>query len=135
MATVLTDRLQSAKEQAIEVIDAAADDFASINREIRNYAEPSLLEFKSAERLAALLEQHGFRVKRGVADMPTAFVAEWGDEGPIVGILAEYDALPSLSQKSQTDQDPLVAGAHGHGCGHSVFGTACVYGASRPRAH
>src|SRR5262245_59094297 len=128
MATVLTDRLQSAKEQAIKAIDAAAEQFAAVNREIWRYAEPSLLEFKSAERLASLLEENGFRVTRGVADMPTAFVAEWGDEGPVVGILAEYDALPSLSQKAQPDQDPLVPGAHGHGCGHSVFGTACTYG-------
>jgi aminobenzoyl-glutamate utilization protein B len=127
VATVLTDRLQSAKEQAIEAIEAAAEQFASVNREIWGYAEPSLLEFRSAERLASLLEQSGFRVERGVADMPTAFVAEWGDEGPVVGILAEYDALPSLSQKAQPEQDPLVAGAHGHGCGHSVFGTACTY--------
>jgi aminobenzoyl-glutamate utilization protein B len=127
VATVLTDRLQSAKQQAIHAIEAAADQFAAINREIWGYAEPSLLEFKSAERLASLLEENGFRVERGVADMPTAFVAEWGDEGPVVGILAEYDALPSLSQKTQTEQDPLVAGAHGHGCGHSVFGTACTY--------
>jgi aminobenzoyl-glutamate utilization protein B len=127
MATVLTDRLQSAKEAAIRLLDASGADFAEVNREIWRYAEPSLLEHESAEKLASLLEQHGFRVERGVADMPTAFVAEWGDEGPIVGILAEYDALPSLSQKTQPEQDPLVPGAHGHGCGHSVFGTACTY--------
>lgn len=127
MSLVLTDRLQSAKDDAIRVIAASADDFAAVNREIWRYAEPSLLEHQSAERLASLLEQNGFRVTRGVADMPTAFVAEWGDEGPIVGILAEYDALPSLSQKAQSTQDPLIAGGYGHGCGHSVFGTACTY--------
>jgi aminobenzoyl-glutamate utilization protein B len=127
VATVLTDRLQSAKAEAIAYVDGAAGLFADVNREIWNYAEPSLLETQSAERLAALLEREGFRVTRGVADMPTAFVAEWGESGPIVGILAEYDALPSLSQKPQTTQDPLVAGGYGHGCGHSVFGTACTF--------
>ena len=127
MVTVLTDRLQSAKAHAIQVIDNAAGPFADANRTIWHFAEPSLLEFKSAEHLAGLLEENGFTVTRGVADMPTAFIAEWGGDGPIVGILAEYDALPSLSQKVQTAHDPLNPGAHGHGCGHSVFGTACTY--------
>ncbi len=127
MVTVLTDRLQSAKAHAIHVIDNAAGPFADVNRTIWHFAEPSLLEFKSAEHLANLLEANGFTVTRGVADMPTAFIAEWGGDGPIVGILAEYDALPSLSQKVQASHDPLNAGAHGHGCGHSVFGTACAY--------
>jgi aminobenzoyl-glutamate utilization protein B len=127
VATVLTDRLQSAKEQAIQYVDAGAGLFAEVNREIWRYAEPSLLEHKSAERLAKLLEGNGFRVTRGVADMPSAFVAEWGEGGPVVGILAEYDALPSLSQKTVTTKDPLVEGAYGHGCGHSVFGTACTF--------
>lgn len=127
MATVLTDRLQSAKEAAIRTVDTAGEDFARINREIWHYAEPSLLEHRSAERLARLLEENGFRVVRGVADMPTAFVAEWGSEGPVVGILGEYDALPSLSQKVQAEREELAPGGHGHGCGHSVFGTACTY--------
>jgi len=127
MSLVLTDRLQSAKEDAIRVVAQNADDFAGVNREIWRYAEPSLLEHQSAERLANLLEQRGFRVNRGVADMPTAFVAEWGEGETVVGILAEYDALPSLSQKAQVARDPLVEGGYGHGCGHSVFGTACAY--------
>src|SRR5437868_11085834 len=119
MATVLTDRLQSAKEQAIQAIDAGTAQFAEVNRDIWGYAEPSLLEHRSAERLAKLLEENGFTVTRGVADMPTAFVAEWGDDGPVIGILAEYDALPSLSQKTQPTKDPVVDGGYGHGCGHS----------------
>ena len=127
MATVLTDRLQGAKEQAIQYVEAGAGLFADVNRDIWGWAEPSLLEHKSAERLAELLEKNGFEVTRGVADMPTAFVAEWGDEGPVVGILAEYDALPSLSQKTQSTKDPVNEGGYGHGCGHSVFGTACTF--------
>ncbi|HEY3082329.1 MAG TPA: amidohydrolase [Chloroflexota bacterium] len=128
MAAVLTDRLQSAKEQAIRSVDQERKLFAEVNRRIWHLAEPSLLEHESAERLARLLEENGFRVTRGVADMPTAFVAEWGSGDPVVGILAEYDALPSLSQKAQTEREELVLGAHGHGCGHSVFGTACAFG-------
>lgn len=127
MAIVLTGRLQTAKEQAIQYVDAGAGLFAEVNREIWHYAEPSLLEHKSADRLAGLLQENGFAVTRGVADMPSAFVAEWGEGGPVVGILAEYDALPSLSQKAQPTQEPLMEGAYGHGCGHSVFGTACTF--------
>jgi aminobenzoyl-glutamate utilization protein B len=127
MATILTDRFQSAKAQAIRQVDASADAFSAVNRDIWGYAEPSLLEFKSAERLASLLEANGFRVTRGVADMPTAFIAEWGDGEPIVGILAEYDALPGLSQKAQVERAPIEPDGYGHGCGHSVFGTACTF--------
>lgn len=128
MATVLTDRLQSAKELAIRAVDGERGLFAHVNREIWRWAEPSLLEHRSGERLARLLEENGFRVTRGVADMPSAFVAEWGNGDAVVGILAEYDALPSLSQKAQPEREELVPGAHGHGCGHSVFGTACAFG-------
>ncbi|HUX88600.1 MAG TPA: amidohydrolase [Chloroflexota bacterium] len=127
MSTVLTDRLQSAKEDAVRNVDADAAVFAEVNRTIWQLAEPSLLEHKSAEQLASLLEQNGFTVRRGVADMPTAFVAEWGTGEPLVGILAEYDALPSLSQQAQPDRGPIVPGGYGHGCGHSVFGTACTF--------
>ncbi|MHB9029726.1 MAG: amidohydrolase, partial [Candidatus Latescibacterota bacterium] len=73
---------------------------------------------------ADLLERNGFRVERGVADMPTAFVASWGSGKPIIGILAEYDALPGLSQKAATPTRQIVeTGAPGHGCGHNLFGT------------
>jgi len=127
VSTVLTDRLQSAKQDAIRIIDSDADAFSEVNRAIWRFAEPSLLEHKSAEQLARLLEENGFTVTRGVADMPTAFVAEWGTGRPIIGILAEYDSLPSLSQKAQPEREPIVPGGYGHGCGHSVFGTACTF--------
>ena len=127
MSTVLTDRLQSAKEDAVRSVDADAAAFAHVNRAIWQFAEPSLLEHQSAEQLASLLEQNGFTVTRGVADMPTAFVAEWGSGEPLVGILAEYDALPSLSQQARPEHKPIVSGGYGHGCGHSVFGTACTF--------
>lgn len=128
MSTLLTDRLQSAKDAALRAVETSSDAFSGVNRDIWGFAEPSLLERKSAERLVALLEENGFRVTRGVADMPTAFVAEWGAEGPIVGILAEYDALPGLSQQASSERAPIVPEGYGHGCGHSVFGTAATFG-------
>jgi aminobenzoyl-glutamate utilization protein B len=74
--------------------------------------------------LADELEKHGFRVTRGIAGMPTAFVAEWGSGKPVIAILGEYDALPGLSQKKVPWKEPLVEGAPGHGCGHNIHGVS-----------
>jgi aminobenzoyl-glutamate utilization protein B len=71
-----------------------------------------------------------FRITRDVGGLPTAFVAEWGQGGPIIGFLGEYDALPDLSQHSQPTQVPIVARGPGHGCGHNLLGTACLASAS-----
>ena len=76
-----------------------------------------------------MLEDGGFKVERGVSDMPSAFVAEYGSGKPVVAFLAEYDALPGLSQKVKSSIDPVVEGAGGHGCGHSLFGAGTVGGA------
>lgn len=128
MAAPVLD-VEAAKSAAIAFLDGAGDSFSETNRAIWSFAEPSLLETRSAELLAQLLESHGFSVERGVADMPTAFVATWGIGKPLIGIMAEYDALPGLSQAVATDQQPLTAGGYGHGCGHSVFGTASTFAA------
>src|SRR5439155_11692965 len=91
------------------------------------YAEVALKEERSAAALADYLAERGFRVERGVARMPTAFIATWGQGKPVVGILAEYDALPGLSQAAgETMQHPVTAGAPGHGCEHNLLGTAAV---------
>ena len=63
-------------------------------------------------------------MRKPVADIPTAFVAEWGSGTPVIGILGEYDALPGLSQKVSTVREPVVDGGPGHGCGHNLLGVA-----------
>ncbi|MGV2335943.1 MAG UNVERIFIED_CONTAM: hypothetical protein LVR18_18105 [Planctomycetaceae bacterium] len=81
----------------------------------------------SAGLLADRAEQAGMRIQRGVAGMPTAFVAEFGEGRPVIGILGEYDALPGLSQ--QAEPEPLKRDDQhnwGHGCGHHLFGTASL---------
>jgi len=90
------------------------------------YAETGLRETKSAEALASYAAAQGFRVRRGVADMPTAFVAEYGQGSPVIGVLGEYDALPGISQKAQTVKEPLEEGAAGHGCGHNLLGVGAL---------
>lgn len=92
--------------------------------QIWEWAEPGYQEVKSAELLATMLEKDGFRLRRQVADIPTAFTAEFGSGKPIIGILGEYDALPGLSQASVPQRQPVVPSGYGHGCGHHLFGVA-----------
>ena len=92
-------------------------------------AELGYLEEASSAALSTVLEDRGFRVKTGVADIPTAFVASYGEGKPVVGILAEIDALPGLSQAAVPRRQPLEEGAPGHACGHHLFGAASVMAA------
>lgn len=99
--------------------------FGEISDKIWSYAELGMQEFKSSELLASTLEEAGFTVERGVAGMPTCFVASYGSGKPVIGILGEFDALPMISQQSRVPvQSPLIPGAPGHGCGHNTMGTA-----------
>jgi aminobenzoyl-glutamate utilization protein B len=108
-------------------VDATAARWQDVSRQIWEFAETALKETKSSALLADVLEKEGFAVTRGAAGMPTAFVATAGSGTPVVAILAEYDALPGLSQKpGEAKKSALVAGAPGHGCGHNLLGTAAV---------
>lgn len=107
--------------------EASVEKYGKISDAIWSFAELGMQEFKSAGLLTKTLEEEGFKVERGVAGMPTAFVASYGSGHPVIGILGEFDALPMISQKGRvTAQDPLVSGAPGHGCGHNLMGTAAT---------
>ena len=112
------------KKEAFFWLDTNMAELAKINEKIWSYAEVAMEEYESAELLASYLEKKGFKVTRGVASMPTAFVAVYGSGEPVIGILAEYDALPGLSQKPVPSKQPVEEGKPGHGCGHNIFGTA-----------
>ena len=108
-------------------LDASRARWEEVAGKIWDFSETALKESRSAALLEGELEKEGFTVTRGVAGMPTAFVASAGSGSPVVGILAEYDALPGLSQVGgESRKDPRVAGAAGHGCGHNLLGTAAV---------
>ncbi|MGB7294892.1 MAG: amidohydrolase [Candidatus Aminicenantales bacterium] len=99
--------------------------FGRISDAIWEYAELGMQEFRSSKLLADTLEEAGFTVERGVAGMPTCFLASYGTGKPVIGILGEYDALPMLSQKGRVPrQEPIMEGAPGHGCGHNTMCTA-----------
>jgi aminobenzoyl-glutamate utilization protein B len=114
------------KAAAAATIESAAPRLDELSDAIWRYAETALRETKSSRALADFAEGHGFRVTRGVAGMPTAFVAEYGSGSPVIGIMGEYDALPGLSQKTQPSRAPVEAGAPGHGCGHNLFGVGSL---------
>ncbi|MEM1298283.1 MAG: amidohydrolase [Pseudomonadota bacterium] len=88
-------------------------------------------EFRSVEAHREALEAEGFRVTTNAAGLPTAVVGEAGDEGPVIAILGEFDALPGLSQApGATEHTPLEDGGHGHGCGHNLLGAAALLAAT-----
>ncbi len=118
--------LELLKNEAVAVIDGDRAELVDLADQIWAFAEPALRETRSAALLENYLESEGFAVERGVAGLPTAFVATYGEGRPIIGILGEYDALPGISQRAQPTQEALEPGAAGHGCGHNLLGTAGV---------
>ncbi len=110
------------KEEAVSSIEKQKADLISLSDQIWRFAETALRETRSSKLLADYAEKQGFQVNRGVAGMPTAFVATYGQGRPIIGILGEYDALPGISQKAQPVKEALEAGSAGHGCGHNSSG-------------
>lgn len=114
------------KEAVVRSVDKHQSELTKLSDEIWANAETALKETKSSKALADYAESQGFKVTRGVSQMPTAFIAEFGTGKPIIGIMGEYDALPGISQKAQPVKEPLIAGAAGHGCGHNLFGAGSL---------
>ena len=121
--------LYKAKKDAVEFLSDSLSirKYGIISDSIWSYAELGMQEFRSSALLMKTLREAGFSIEKGVAGMPTCFVATWGNGKPVIGILGEFDALPGLSQKALSPLEiPVVPGAPGHGCGHNMMGTAGV---------
>jgi aminobenzoyl-glutamate utilization protein B len=110
----------------VKHLDTLERELIECNQDIWTYSEVGLEEHRSSKRLVDILKKAGFKVQEGVADMPTAFVAEYGSGSPVIGILAEYDALPELSQEVSGTKKPAAGRSTGHGCGHCALGTASI---------
>lgn len=124
---ILAPALALAQKEALnESIERRGDETWQVARQIWQFAEPGYQEVQSAKLLADTLERAGFTIKRGVAEIPTAFVASYGEGKPIIGIMGEYDALPGLSQQAVPEQLPREGATYGHGCGHHLFGAASM---------
>ena len=103
--------------------------FEDVALKIWDWAEVGYQEYKSSELLQSELASHGFTITKGVADIPTAFIAEFTNGGPVIGILGEFDALPGLMQTSSPFKEERDDVAAGHACGHHMFGAASAWAA------
>ena len=114
---------QESIEEALKQMDSKTDFYGNIAHTIWGYAEMGYQEKQSSALLQQTLKDEGFTIKAGVAEIPTAFIAEYGSGSPIIAILGEYDALPGLSQQAVPEKES-AGGKAGHACGHHLFGTA-----------
>lgn len=126
MVLCSTAKAQDPASQIIKNLDAQSGKYDSMAATIWKWAEPGYLETKTTSLLQEELRRSGFTISQGIAEIPTAFVASFGSGKPVIGILAEMDALPGLSQSATPDRKPLEEGGYGHGCGHNLFGVGSV---------
>ena len=110
-------------------INKHQDTFETAAMKIWDWAEVGYQEYKSSELLKNELRSNGFSIQSGVADIPTAFIAEYSNGGPVVGILGEYDALPGLMQTASPFKEIREGVDAGHACGHHLFGAASAWAA------
>ena len=113
-----------AKQRITSSLDARFAHYTAVANQIWSFAEVGYQEKQSSALLQSELRNAGFTVRAGVANIPTAFVAEFGTGKPVIGILAEFDALPGLSQHVAPERSPIAGKDAGHACGHHLFGTA-----------
>lgn len=118
-------------EQIWTLVDEKREPFQALADRVWATPEIAYTEFKSVAEHIAMLKSEGFRVSENLAGIPTAVMGEAGEGGPVIAILGEYDALPGLSQEAGiAEPRPLVAGGHGHGCGHNLLGSAALLAAT-----
>ena len=134
MSQLLNERVA----EVAGLVDAKKDSLILLSDEIWGLAETRWQEFQSVEAQIAVLEREGFRVTRNVCGIPTAFSAQWGDSGPVIGFLGEYDALAEMSQMAGAlEPVPACEGERGtgsgHGCGHHLLGAGAILAAIAAR--
>lgn len=120
-----TATAEQPKQKLFDSINQRDEASWKASQQIWKWAEPGYQESKSSALLADMMQEAGFKVTRGVADIPTAFTATFGSGKPVIGILGEFDALPGLAQDSVPFRQTAENGnGYGHGCGHHLFGVA-----------
>ena len=128
LATLInhSQELDETKKNIISSIENHQSEIIKISDQIWELAELAFNEYESSKILSDYAEKNGFIVEKGVAGMPTAFVASYGSGKPVISVLGEFDALPGLSQDTTPNKNPLIEGGSGHGCGHNMFGAASL---------
>ena len=115
------------KQKLYDIIEEKAPLLTGLSDKIWEYAELSMLEYKSAAEYVSVLKAEGFEVQEQLCNIPTAFSGAFGSGRPVIGILGEFDALSGLSQAAgATQHQPLSEGGCGHGCGHNLLGAAAL---------
>jgi aminobenzoyl-glutamate utilization protein B len=122
--TAATTLIQAPRDLIVQQLEARHSHYAAVAKKIWGFAEVGYQEEKSSALLQQELRAAGFQLRSGVAGMPTGFIASYGQGKPVIAILAEFDALPGLSQDSVPLRKPLAELGPGHGCGHHLFGAA-----------
>lgn len=120
------EQISETKQKIINSVESHESEMITISDKIWELAETAFEEDQSAKLLADYAEKQGFEVERGVAGMPTAFVATYGSGQPVISVLGEFDALPGISQKAEPRKSSLEEGGAGHGCGHNLFGVGSL---------
>ena len=110
----------------VAAVEAESDRTARVAQQLWDLAELGYLETRTTALMQVELEAEGFRMETGIAGIPTAFVAEWGEGGPVIAILAEMDALPGINQSAAPTRDPIEGKGAGHACGHNLFGAGSL---------
>ncbi len=113
------------------LVEAKRDRFFDLSDQVWDTPELNFSEWKSSAAHLAALRAEGFRVSAGIAGMPTALMGEAGEDGPVIAILGEYDALPGLGQQAGlARRAPPAEGDNGHGCGHNLLGAGSLMAAT-----
>lgn len=120
-------KIMNQRKRISKIIENKRNIFIDVSDNIWNYAEIGYEEWESSELLCKTLEQEGFEVQRGVGGMDTAFIGSYGNGGPVVAILGEFDALSGLSQeRGIAKPQQVIKSGNGHGCGHNLFGAGAL---------
>ncbi len=126
-ALLLPFAITAAEEPDIgQFVDLRYQETARLARTLWEYAEVGYQEEKSSALLQSALAAEGFDIEAGVAGIPTAFIASYGETEPVIAILAEFDALPGINQDALPTRSPIEGKGAGHACGHNLFGAGSV---------
>lgn len=119
--------MRKLKEWIEQFIDGKKKDLTEVSDFIWDHPEIRFEEFESSRKIMDVLSKEGFKVQDNLANIATAFVGEFGTEGPVIAFLGEYDALADLSQENGlAEHRPIVKGDYGHGCGHNLLGVGAL---------
>ncbi|MDA1032728.1 MAG: amidohydrolase [Proteobacteria bacterium] len=118
--------LYAQQADPIANVEAEAERTQRVAQKLWDWAELGYLEERTSALMVEELTAEGFIIEGGIAEIPTAFVAEWGEGGPVIAILAEMDALPGINQSAEPTRDPIEGKGAGHACGHNLFGAGSL---------